>query len=211
MSAGSQNGRTEPVHLNEEWIRKYQSKSLATQELQAAGRHLGECGTCRRVLLARVGPLRIPEELGEIPEVLHLSYEQITDYIDGQLMGKEKERVEAHAFICASCNREIEDLRRLDARLATPVAEVKRDVAKVSLWERMTQAFRVPGAGSRFGMAFGAIVAGIFLLVPGGLKTGISNHGNEVVLDFREGLHLGGYALVIAGAVYIVYRLFRRR
>jgi hypothetical protein len=212
MSAESQNGRTEHGHLNEEWIRKYQSKGLAVQELQAAGRHLGECGTCRRVLLARIGPVRFPDELAEIPETLHLSYEQITGYIDGQLRGVDKEHVEAHAFICASCTREIDGLRKLDNQLAMPVAEVKPEVPKLSLWERISDSFRVPGGAARFGLAFGAIVAGVLLLIPGGrMARSVTNPGNEVVLSFREGLHLGGYALVIGGVFYVAYRLLRRR
>ena len=147
---------------------EYQSKSLAVQELQAAGRHLGECGTCRRVLLARIGPVPLPEELAEMPEVLHLSYEQITGYIDGQLSGPDKEKVEAHVFICASCSREIDDLRKLDTQLATPAVEVKPEVSKLSLWQKITNAFKVPGGVPRFGLAFGAIVLGMFLLFPGG-------------------------------------------
>ncbi len=210
MSAGSQNGHAGHAHLNEEWIRKYQSKSLAVEELQAAGRHLKDCGACRRVLLSRMGPARLPEELAEMPESLHLSYEQITAYIDGQLAGADKERAEAHTFICASCRREIKDLKKLDAQLAAPVAEAKPIVPKLSLWERMTQAFRVRGAMPKFGLAFGAIIAGIFLLFPGG-RGGPSNPDlHHVASELHTGLHLGGYALVIGGAFYIVFRMWRR-
>lgn len=212
MSAGSQNGRTEYAHLNESWLQKYQSKSLGVHELEAASRHLAECGTCRRVLLARMGPMRLPEELAEIPPNLHLSYEQITGYIDGQLSGADKEQVEAHAFICAGCSREIEDLRKLDSQLEMLVVEVKAEVPKLSLWERIAREFRVSGGASKFGMAFGAVVLGMFILLPGGSTAGgFASHGNEFVLNFREGLHLGGYALVVAGLGYIVYLLLRRR
>lgn len=211
MSAASQNGRTGQAHLNEEWIRKYQSKSLAVQELQAAGRHLRECATCRRVLLARIGPMRLPEELAEIPEALHLTYDQITGYIDGRLSGPDKEQVESHAFICTSCSREIDELRKLDAQLAASAAQVKPELQKPSLWERIAREFRVSGGAARFGLAFGAIVLGMFLSFPGVRTAGsLADHGNEFVLHFREGLHLGGYALLIGGVLYILYRLLRR-
>ena len=215
MSTGSQNGRIEHGHLNEEWIRKYQSKSLAVEEFQAGGRHLSDCGTCRRELLARMGRVRLPEELAEIPEALHPSYEQITAYIDGRLGKTEKERFEAHTFICASCSREIEDLRKLDAQLAEPVAEVTPGEVKVSLWERMTQAFRVPGAMPKFGLALGAIVAGFFLLSPRGQpRENWSSHYDwlrGMGSGVHEALHLGAYALIIGGVVYIAYRLLGRR
>ena len=211
MTAGSQNGRVDHGHLNEDWITKYQSKTLAMDELQAGGRHLTGCGTCRRALLARTGTLRLPEELTVMPEALHLSYEQISAYIDGQLAGADKERVEAHTYICESCSREIENLKTLDAQLAAPAPEVVPAVPKLSLWERMIQAFRVPGAMPKFGLAFGAIVAGVVLLFPA-TRGGIwSPDLQQVVLDHREGLHLGGYVLVLGGVFYIVYRMWRQR
>ena len=210
MSAGSQNGHSGNAHLNEEWIRKYQSKDLAAEELQAAGHHLKDCGSCRRELLAQMGPVRLPEELAEMPEALHLSYEQITGYIDGQLEGADKEKVEAHTFICASCRQEIKDLRKLDAQLAAPVAEVRPIVPKLSAWDRMMQPFRVPGAMPKFGLAFGAIVAGVFLLIPGPPQTPPNPDLHEVYLKLHEGMHLGGYVLLVGGAFYIVYRMWRR-
>jgi Putative zinc-finger len=215
MNTGSQNGHIEHAHLNEEWIRKYQSKSLAAEELEAAGRHLSDCGSCRRVVLERMGPVRLPEELSELPEPLHLSYEQITAYIDDKLGGADRERVDAHTFICASCSREIEDLRKLDAMLAEPEAEVKTEPARVSLWERLAQAFRVPGAVPKFGMALGAVVLGVFLLLP--LKFGGGGGGGDIDNLVRRagsaspGLSFGGLALVVGGVLYIVYRLLRRR
>ncbi len=214
MSTGSQNGRIEQAHLNEEWIRKYQSKSLAVEELQAGGRHLSECGTCRRVLLSRMGPVRLPEELAEIPEALHLSYEQITAYIDGKLNSAAAERVEAHTFICASCSREIADLRKLDAQLAEPALVKEPPVPRGSLKERFAQFVRMPALAREFGLAFGAVVAGIFLLLPGGHGGGQGTNAVGLMhlgSSAHQGLNLGAYALVIAGLVYMVYRFWRRR
>jgi hypothetical protein len=215
MNTGSQNGRIEQAHLNEEWIRKYQSRSLAAEELEAAGRHLNDCGACRRVLLASMGAVRLPEELAELPEPLHLSYEQITAYIDGKLAGADKERVETHSFICGSCSREIADLRKLDALLAEPESEVKTEPSRVSVWERMAQAFRMPGAMPKFGLALGAIVVGFFLLSPRGQTGGNwSPHYDwfrGMGAGAHEVLHLGAYALIIGGVVYIAYRLLGRR
>ena len=114
--------------------------------MKAADRHLSACGSCRRALLARVGPVRLPEELAEMQEPLHPSYEQITAYIDGALSGADKERVEGHTFICASCSREIADLKRLDARLAAPEPKAVKAEAKPSLGRRIAELFA--GCGS---------------------------------------------------------------
>jgi hypothetical protein len=214
MSAGPQNGSAGHAHLNEEWIRKYESKSLAVEDLQAGSRHLSGCGSCRRTVLARLGPVRLPEELADIPDTLHLGYEQISDYIDGKLDKADKQKVEAHTFICASCSREIEALRKLDAQLASPAVADKAAVPKLSLPERMAQIFLAPGAAWKFGLAFGAIFAGVLLLVPAGPGGGVGPNSTRLIHlgeNAHHGLSLGGYALIVAGVVYVIYGMLRRR
>jgi predicted anti-sigma-YlaC factor YlaD len=217
MSAQSQNGRAaENVHLNEEMMQKYQTHRLAVEELRAADRHLSSCGTCRRILLARMGPLRLPEELAEVVEPLHLSYEQITAYIDGALTGADKELVEAHTFLCASCSREIADLRRLDQQLAAPAAtETKAVVPSVSITGWVRQFFAAPGRVREFGLAFGAIVAGFFLLFQAGQGGGEGGGSAARIMHLgapgHAGLNLGGFLLLTAGVGYIAYSLWKKR
>ena len=212
MSSGAQNGRPESGgHLNQELIEKYQSRNLALEELQAADRHLNGCGICRRALLARMGLVRLPEELADIQEPLHLSYEQITAYIDGALSGVDKERVEGHTFICASCSREVADLKRLDAQLKAPEPVVAKVEAKPSLGRRIANFFAVPGRARELGLAVGAIVVGLFLFRVG--SVGGSPTATQIFLPGANSSasHLGGYALLAAGMVYLVYVLFRKR
>lgn len=214
MSAGSQNGRAESSgHLNQESMEKYQSRSLAGEELQAADRHLSGCGSCRRALLARMGPVRLPEELAEMQEPLHPSFEQITAYIDGALSGADKEQVEGHTFICASCSREIADLKRLDARLAAPEPSAVKAEAKASLATRIANFFAVPGRVRELGLAAAAIVVGLFLFQAGKGTPGGSPSATQFFLpgSHATASHLGGYALVAAGLVYLAYILFRKR
>jgi hypothetical protein len=214
MSAGSQNGYPPQAHLTDEWIGKYQAKSLAVEDLESASRHLNDCGTCRRVLLARMGPVRLPEELAEMPEDLHLSYEEIAGYIDGKLDAAGRDQVEAHTFICTTCSSEIADLRRLDAQLAAPVAAVRPEATRRSLGQRIAQLFQVPGMTRELILALGAIVAGIFLLLPAGPGRESGPYADTLTrlgADGRAGLHIGGYALVIGGVVYLLYRLWKRR
>lgn len=214
MSAHSQNGRVQDAHLNEELMQKYQTRSLAVEERRAADRHLSGCGSCRRVLLARMGAVQLPEEIAALPEPLHLSYEQMTAYIDGQLSGGDKDLVEAHTFLCASCSREIADLQRLDAQLAAPTVEVKAAAPKVSIGQRIAQFFAAPGRMRELGLALGAIVAGVFLFQSGNRSGGGSPVAARIVHlgpGAASSLHLGGYALVTAGIAYIVYSLWRKR
>jgi Putative zinc-finger len=217
MSAQSKNGRPHTLHLNEETMRKFQDRSLAVEERRAAHHHLNGCGSCRRALLARMGPVRLPEEIAEIPEPLHLSYEQITAYVDDQLDSAGKARADAHLFLCASCSRELAGLRKLDARLAaSPARAIAAPVPepKEPLSTRIARYFRAPGRTRDLGLAFGVIVIGLFLFQAGDRTTAVSRTAARLIhlgSDSSAGLSYGGYAFIAAGLAYMLFSLLRRR
>ncbi len=218
MSAQSQNGRHRDEHLDEDTIEKYRSHRLVVDELRAADRHLSGCGSCRRVLLARLGPVRLPDEITDLPEPLHLSYEHITAYVDNALSGADKERAEAHLFLCASCSREIAEVRKLDARLAAPAAEVKAggraSEPREALGARLARFFAAPGRMREFGVALGAIVVGFLLFQAGHGPSAVSRTAARFIhfsADSQDGLNIGGCVLVIVGTAYVLYSLFRKR
>ncbi len=208
MSAQSQNGRHRDEHLDEDTIEKYRFHRLVVDELRAADRHLSGCGSCRRVLLARLGPVRLPDEITDLPEPLHLSYEHITAYVDN----------EAHLFLCASCSREIADVRKLDARLAASAAEVKAggqaSEPREALGARLARFFAAPGPMREFGVALGAIVVGFLLFQAGHGPSAVSRTAARFIhfsADSQDGLNIGGCVLVIVGTAYVLYSLFRKR
>jgi anti-sigma factor RsiW len=158
--------------------------------------------------------VQLPEEIAAMPEPLHLSYEQMTAYIDGGLGGAEKDMVESHTFLCTACSREIADLKRLDMQLAAPAEEVKAAEPKMSLGQRIAEFFAVPGRVRELGLALGAIVAGLFLFQARsgtGAVSPSSTHLWHLGAGATSSLHLGGYALVIGGIAYIAYSLLRKR
>jgi hypothetical protein len=216
MSAPSKNGRPHPLHLNEETMRRFHDRSLAVEEWRAAHHHLNGCGSCRRALLARMGPVRLPEEIADIPEPLHLSYEQITAYVDDQLDPAGKGRAEAHLFLCSSCSRELAGLRKLDVQLAAPPATAIAAPApepKQPLSARLFSFFRAPGRPRELGMAFGVIVIGLFLFQAGDKTTAVSRTAARLIHlggDSSVGLSYGGYAFIAAGLAYMLYSLLRR-
>jgi len=200
--------------LNKELIDRYQAHSLAVEERQRADRHLSSCGSCRRVLMARMGPVRLPEEIADMPEPLHLTYEQITAFIDDRLSRTEMDVLESHTFLCAACSREIADLKRLDMQLAPRVAEERPAEEKKSLGQRVAEFFRMPGRVRELGLALGVIVAGLFLFQAGsgtGAGSRVADLFVHLGANAQSSLHLGGYALVAAGIAYIAYSLLRKR
>jgi predicted anti-sigma-YlaC factor YlaD len=217
MTTYSTNREPQAAHLSEDQMRRYRDRTLTIEERQAAGLHLGGCGACRRALLSRMGPVALPEEAASLPEPLHLSYEQITAYVDGKLAPTDKDRAENHLFICGSCRREVEDIRLLDVQLASAVEE-KAAVQRTPFLQRLARFFAAPGRGREFGLAFGAIIAGFFLLYgagPAGQRGPESARGAARLMmstaHAHPGLNVGGFLLVTLGLSYLAYSLWRRR
>jgi hypothetical protein len=216
MSGQPTNG-TSATHLSERQIEAYQRRSLAGGALLDADGHLGECSSCRRLLLSRMKSIALPEEVLTMSEPLHLSYEQISAYVDGKLTGTEHQHVEAHKFICKSCDREIMDMVRLEQQLAIAPAKV-HVVEHASLRERIAQFFAPPGRVREFGLAFGAIIAGVFVILHADRTPGAGTMGSGEaarLIHFgssaHPGMDLGGFLLVAIGLGYLGYSVWKKR
>lgn len=225
-------------HLTEDQMRLYQKRELATEDLRKADKHLMGCGRCRRNLLAQMGPVALPEDARQMSEPLHLGYEQIAGYLDGSLTAVQKRQAESHLFLCASCNRELDGLKRFDARMAAPPAKAQKAVqaaakapptvhkavqpakapAAVPFTRRVAEFFRVPGRIRDFGLAFGAMAAGILVLIQANYVTtpGTGGSGDAARLLMptvhgHPGLGMGGILLLFLGAGYLLYSLRRKK
>ena len=206
------------AHLTEAQLLGYQSRTLAVEERQRTDKHLAGCGECRRTLLARIGKVAIPAEAAALREPLHLEYEELTALLDGKLEATAKERAEDHLFLCASCTRELDGLKKLDAMLASPAEEKAPVKEKAALGQRIAKFFAVPGRKRDFGLAFGAAMAGAFLLTTteaGPEAVGGVTHGAARLVDWTShagaNAHMGGFLLVGLGVVLIAYSLWMRR
>lgn len=112
------------AHLSQQEFEQYRRSSLAPMELLAADDHLAACRQCR----ARLGEMvpaaqawqtlraSLPSE-GRKPE--HLSYEELTAYVDEKLSGIQREAVESHLEICRMCDAELQDLRAFSLEMAS--------------------------------------------------------------------------------------------
>jgi hypothetical protein len=121
--------------------------------------------------------------------------------------------------LCANCRREIADMRRLELQLTAPAVEAGTAVVpSPSITERIARFFAVQGRRKEFGLAFGAIVAGFFMLYQadrtaheGGQGGGDAARLVHLGASAHPGLNLGGFLLLTAGVGYIVYRLWKKR
>ena len=103
-------------HFSVSDVEQYRRGSVAPEELLALDDHLASCGACR-VRLAEV------ERCGEVLSSLrsglqdlaafdagHLSFEELSAYVDGSLDPVEVEMTESHLAVCRDCESEMRDL-----------------------------------------------------------------------------------------------------
>lgn len=225
MSGDQRNGRTERgfdgvEHPRPEQLDQYRSHSLPPDEFVSIDRHLKGCANCRQLALARVpaGSIRLPEEVLAIKEPLHLSYEEISSYVDGSLAGGQKDRVEAHAFLCESCGREIADLKRLDQQWAAEIPEKLAEPEGVSIFQRIASFFATPWRVREFGLALGAIVAGTLVIFQAdrSSRAPAPASGEAAKLMYigasgHSGFALGGLLLIVAGLVFLGYSMRKKK
>jgi anti-sigma factor RsiW len=162
--------------------------------------------------------IALPEDVTAMREPLHLSYEEITAFMDGTAEARQKERAEAHLFLCTGCTRELEGLRRMDEQLAMPFVVPKQVKAPPTpILKRMAQFFTISGRAPQLGYALGAIIAGIAVLIKTEVRTATSSGAAgaarvvDMNADLHQGLSLGGIALVVVGTVYLIYVLLKKR
>jgi anti-sigma factor RsiW len=70
--------------------------------------------------------------------------ERLSEYLDGELDGPERETLEAHLRQCAECARVLEDLRKVRAR----ARELTRVPAPAELWPRIEKAIAQGGGAA---------------------------------------------------------------
>jgi anti-sigma factor RsiW len=126
------------AHLSDEQIRGYRERSLAAAELLDVSEHVGACEACRaRIdspgkLEANVRNLRLVLHAAAGPT--HLSYEEITTYVDGKMGADDKGVLEAHAANCQHCADDLYEIRMLRSELGAPRAVGKPGSSWAGLW-----------------------------------------------------------------------------
>jgi Putative zinc-finger len=99
---------------------------MSAPQLLAAGDHLAICEACRKQVMDAIGApniyfsLRARLRLEAASNADHISYEQISGFVDGKLADVDRELVETHLEHCALCADEVTDLRSFHTTMTTP-------------------------------------------------------------------------------------------
>ena len=100
-------------HPSDAQIEQYARHLLAPEDLLAVDDHLAGCEACRARAAGRAGIARSWSDVrGDLlPLESHLSDEQMDEYVDGALGDAARTTVDAHLEACATCAREVAELR----------------------------------------------------------------------------------------------------
>jgi anti-sigma factor RsiW len=103
---------------------RFRSRQLSPEEFLASSAHIATCAECRQELAAErnvaastqfvAGGLR-----DRLPADVHLTYEQLKDYVDETLPQVERVRLRSHLDGCDGCRQEVSELIFLSANLAS--------------------------------------------------------------------------------------------
>jgi hypothetical protein len=146
-------------HLTKRQMDDFRARKLSPSELFALGEHLAGCAACRAELefsdafAGRAGFLKSEfANAGRFPE--HLSFEQLSEFVDNRLNEFDRELVESHLSICPVCEREAIELRAFAASLE-PSAPLAVAPSSEPAFREKIRAFIFTPA---FGAAFGAFI-----------------------------------------------------
>ena len=212
------------AHLTQEELKGYETGKLAASALVAADRHLAECSACRYELrrTASAAPA-LPSFVMEMAEPVHLTFEEMSDYVDAKIDDAARERMNEHAAICKSCSKELRDLQVFDARMnvemnTVAVAQVEAGPSWLKqAMENVGQFFATPRRLSFAGAGVGMMLLGMFSLLHVQMKEGVAQSGSGVMAQVtllsastHPGIFYGGFLIAGVGLIALVYGLFKK-
>ena len=213
------------IHLTEEELRSYAKRTLPTNGLVRTDRHLASCASCRQKLRELGSEVSLPADVPAIDAPLHLTFEQMTAFIDGQASGTERERVETHALICKQCAQELKGLQAFEVTFAqqpaAAAAKVERRVVaavpRPGIAEWLAQFFAAPQRMRYVGVSLCLILFGYLTMSNGHGESGMTQYGGASMRVVTEGgasghpvVFLGGILLIAAGIVGVLYGMFKK-
>jgi hypothetical protein len=140
-------------HLTDQEIQSYTKGHLSPEKLLAADDHLSSCEVCRTKAMSSIN---LQESFTSLTTQIesaehHLSYRQLTQWIDGQTDHSDKESLGNHLKNCELCAAEERDLRKFVQSRKEATASThfwKRDVSLT--WLHAAAAIAVIGSAGLF-------------------------------------------------------------
>lgn len=160
-------------HLSEEQIARYRQRKMEPSELLSADGHLSSCDSCHTRLVRTpdfdesAGSAALAFANAAASDVTHLSFEQLSSFVDDRVDDLDREIVESHIDMCRSCESELDDLRQLRSVMQTSQPPVERVPAKQKGFRTMLASFRpFPAFGFLLLMFAGVALIAFVISIP---------------------------------------------
>lgn len=130
-------------HLSERQIDNYISRTLPPSELLEMDDHLAACDACMKKIVEIQQPSTVGfQRLLFAPEEdQHLTYEQMSGFVTGELSEIEREIVDRHRGRCDICAGEVNDLEQMREALGTGVIPSAATIAATPVASWYDRAF----------------------------------------------------------------------
>ncbi len=160
-------------HLSPDDIRDFVDRTLTPARLLEADEHLAGCDLCRSAIKTMTRSITVTSAENEVlfgrePNE-HLSYEQLTAYVDGHAGDVDREIVEVHRSVCPECSAQIAELLHLRTtlELAEPDAVPQRRLSPISwIWKGLATGTSLRFAAPVFALLLLAVVlSSVWLLM----------------------------------------------
>ncbi len=136
------------MHLTETQLTDFTAQRLATEDLSALTLHLADCAACRQRTALREPALYPAFHHAVLAEEkpVHLTFEQLADFVDGRLAGATQQFARDHLAHCQQCGAAADDLRAFSREVADELTvELKPAASPVPSWsEKLRAWFAVP-------------------------------------------------------------------
>ena len=142
------------MHLTKTQLEDFTAQRLAAEDLSALTLHLADCAACRQRAALRqpaLYPALHSAVLAE-SEPVHLTFEQLADFVDGRLAGETQQFARDHLSHCQQCGAAADDLRTFSQQVADELAVELKPAAQAPplpplgerLGERLREWFTTP-------------------------------------------------------------------
>lgn len=210
-------------HLTAIEIKAYASHAIATSALLKLDRHLATCAVCRYELRRSVPAPALPDVVVAMEEPSHVTYEEMLAYMDGSVGEAARERMETHGSICRSCAKELKDLQQFDARLASELnvtsaakgSEAPGWLSKIR--DGFGQFLAAPQRLRFAASGIGLMALGVVSLAQAHVESSAAQRGSLAMSHLsllssisQPHLFYGGFVVAGAGAVALLYGLFKK-
>jgi len=198
-------------HLSTQELLSLRDRTIDPNRFLRADRHIAGCEYCQRKWRDTDAAPAIPAVALELEPPLHPSFEAISVFLDGRQDAASRERIEMHLASCRQCGKEVDGLRKFDARMEE---ESRRTVSAgqtqsgSSQREWVAALFEAPGR-LRFVTASAALaIIGLLAMIKVQLSTtGLQTHLAFPVASTDSPQFYGGVVLAALGVAGILYRL----